>query len=661
MRPIFSHLACETGVAFAGIHTRPAWRAIEPLLHFMIRPLITLALIVAGIGQIAAVEKKAGPQTIAELQAEIETILRETVTPGAAVALVSGDEVEWVAGLGLADVASERPATAQTLFRIGSVSKEFVALAALKLQEEGKLKLTDTFRQWLPECPIENPWESTEPVRLVHLLEHTSGVPDGRGRSWAHNDPKPATMAEAVALEPGNRYVRWRPGSRSGYTNYGTMLAAAVVEKAAGQRFEDYVRENFFAPLEMKTASYFLTSEVERAKATNYRAQDRQPVPYQHMIYRPSGAINASAEGMANYLRFHLQRGSFSGRRILTEESINRLEMPGTLPAVQAGITTGYGLYNAATFNRGFEEHGHAGGVDGAVAKFGYIPELGLGRAVMINTDNSRVLLRIWEAVNSYMMRDVTPLKMPADVSGVTLSEELQRSLPGYYVSIGLRDSDYLGLFEHYGSMRKVRADAQGLAFMAAFGHRWTRCIAVSENLFRLEKEPKPTLALVQGEDGETLLQQGQMTYQRISPLRVWVPLGGIAVSLPLVTSSLLFAVVWGLRKALGRLPKPGPWSVRLWPLFGAAALVGFFVFYAEGESHGFAVFGTPNVWTIGMMLMSLLIPLSTLFSVVAVWRHRRAMMNRCAYWHAVLVTLGLVFITGFFFAWELVGVRMWV
>ena len=627
----------------------------------MIKPLVALALIVAGVGQIAAAEKKPGPQTIAELRAEIEKILRETGTPGAAVALVSRDQVEWVAGLGLADVASKRPATAQTPFRIGSVSKEFVALAALKLQEEGKLKLTDTVRQWLPECPIKNPWETSDPVRLVHLLEHTSGVPDGRGRSWAHNDPKPATTAEALSLEPGNRYVRWRPGSRSGYTNYGTMLAAAVVEKAAGQRFEDYVRENFFAPLEMKTASYFLTPEVEQTRATNYRGDDRRPAPYRHMIYRPAGAISASAEDMANYLLFHLQRGSVSGRRILSEESINRLEVPGTLPAARAGITIGYGLYNAAAYNRGYEEHGHTGGVEGAVAIFGYIPELGLGRAVMINTDNARALFRIRGAVDSYLMRDATPLKVPAGVSDVSLSDELQRSLPGYYANIGLRDSDYLGLFEHYGSLRRVRADAQGLAFRAAVGHRWTRWIAVSENLFRLEKEPKPTLALVRDEDGETLLQYGQMTYRRISPLRVWVPLGGIAVSLPLVASSLLFALIWGLRKVLGRLPNPGPWSVRLWPLVGAAALVGCFWFYSAAESRGFELLGKPNLWTIGMMGTSLLIPLGALGSVVAVWRHRRARMNRFAYWHAVLVTLGLVFIAGFFFSWGLVGVRMWV
>jgi CubicO group peptidase (beta-lactamase class C family) len=620
---------------------------------------ILCALVAVGIClcRVAAAEAKA-PQTVAELQTEIEKILRETRTPGAAVALVSRDGTEWATGLGLADVASQRPATAQTLFRLGSVSKEFVALAALKLQEEGKLKLTDPVRQWLPECPIENPWEATDPVRLVHLLEHTSGVPDWRGPAWAHNDPKPVTTAEALAFEPGNRFVRWRPGSRSAYTNYGAMLAAAVVEQAAGQRFEDYVRENFFTPLGMKTASYFLTPGVEQAGATSYRRRDGQPLPYWHLVYRPAGAISASAEDMANYLRFHLQRGRVAGRRILGEESMNRLEVPGTLPAAQAGVTTGYGLFNEATSNQGYVEHGHRGGVDGAVALFGYIPELGVGRAVMINTDNVRALMRIWGAVDSYLMRDVSPVKLPP---GVPLPDELQRSLPGYYMNIAPRDSDHLGLFEHYGSLRKVDADAQGLAFRAPLGNRPTRWIPVSEKLFRLETAAKPAMALIRDENGETLLQYDLMTYRRISPLRVWVPMVGFPVSFLLALSSLLFAVIWGLRKAVGRLPNPGPWSVRLWPLLGAAALVGCFWVYFAAESRGFALLGKPNLWTIGMMLTSLLLPLGALGSVLAVWRHRRAPMNRWAYWHAVLVTVGLVFLAGFFFSWGLVGVRMWV
>ena len=146
-----------------------------------------LLLFVTAFSDAFGAEDKPAPKSIPELQIAIENVLKETKTPGAAVAIVSRDKVEWVAGIGMADVAARKPVTAETLFRIGSVSKAFAVLAALQLQEEGKLKLTDTVHQWVPEVAFSNPWEATDPVRLVHLMEHTTGCrnriglrPDGK-------------------------------------------------------------------------------------------------------------------------------------------------------------------------------------------------------------------------------------------------------------------------------------------------------------------------------------------------------------------------------------------------------------------------------------------------------------------------------------------------
>jgi hypothetical protein len=87
-------------------------------------------------------------------------------------------------------------------------------LAALKLQEEGKLKLSDTLKQWLPEVAFENPWESTDPVRLVHLMEHTTGFDDCHLREYAFASPIPARLLDGLAYGARSRVCRWRPGTR---------------------------------------------------------------------------------------------------------------------------------------------------------------------------------------------------------------------------------------------------------------------------------------------------------------------------------------------------------------------------------------------------------------------------------------------------------------
>ena len=623
-----------------------------------IRSAITVLGALLCLTAIRAADTKNPPQSIAELQQEIEKVLRETGTPGAAVAIVSRENVEWVTGFGLADVATKKPATSQTLFRVGSISKGFIALAALKLQEEGKLTLNDTVAKWRPELTIKNPWESSDPIRLAHLLEHTSGLPDFRAPAWIHSDPKPVATDEALAFEPGNRYLRWRPGSRAAYSNYGSMIAAAVVEKAAGQRFEDYVRENFFIPLGMKTATHFRTPEAEEMMTTMYRRDGRDALPYWHLIYRPVGALNASANDMAVYLRFLLQRGSLDGRQVLKPSSIDRMEVPQTSPAAQAGVTIAYGLCSEAASTRGYEDHGHSGAMEGALAFMGYLPELGVGRAIMINTDDSRTMTRIRRAVDDYLMRDVKPSETPI---AAKVPEDLQRSLPGYYANIGPRGSSYLGLMEYFSRFRHVAVNAEKMTWSVPFGSPVERWIPVSEKLFRLDKTKKPGLALIQDENGEALLQGNLRTYARVSAVRFWSVLAGLVASMLLLMSTLPFAIVWSLRKALGRLRNPGPWSVRIFPLLGAAAFFGFIFFYRGAERGGVPILATPNVWTIGMMLTSLMIPLAAILSAIAVWRHRRAAMNRGTYWHAVLVTLSLIFMTGFFLSWGMIGLRFWV
>lgn len=193
------------------------------------------------------------PNLSRKLQTAIESILKEAKTPGAAIAIVSRDKAEWIAGIGMADVAAHKPVTAETLFRIGSTSKAFAALAALQLQEEGKLKITDTVRQWAPDVAFSNPWEATDPVRLVHLMEHTTGFDDIHFREYALNDPTPITLKDALAFGASSRVSRWPPGSRMSYCNSGPAVLAAVIEKVSGKRFEDYVQEHFFNPLHMDT------------------------------------------------------------------------------------------------------------------------------------------------------------------------------------------------------------------------------------------------------------------------------------------------------------------------------------------------------------------------------------------------------------------------
>src|SRR5689334_15577835 len=111
------------------------------------------------------------PKTLQELQQAMKDVLDKEHVPGAGVALIANGVILWCGGIGEADIATKRAVGCDTEFRVGSISKTFVALALLKLQEEGRINLYARLQDVAPEIPFKNQWEAAHPVRIVNLLE----------------------------------------------------------------------------------------------------------------------------------------------------------------------------------------------------------------------------------------------------------------------------------------------------------------------------------------------------------------------------------------------------------------------------------------------------------------------------------------------------------
>ncbi len=235
------------------------------------------------------------PETIEQLGTAINKILTDSKTPGVSLAVVDRSGVVFTGGFGVAHVAKATPVRADTLFRIGSTSKNFTALAALKLVREGRLDLNAKLADLAPDIAFENPWEATDPVRIVHLLEHTSGFDDIHLRDYANQDPRPNNLVAALAHDPDSRVSRWRPGTRVSYCNAGPAVVARVIERITGEVFEDYVQREWFDTIGMRSASYFRNDAHPGGLTELYREDAKTPYDYWHISMRPAGSINASA------------------------------------------------------------------------------------------------------------------------------------------------------------------------------------------------------------------------------------------------------------------------------------------------------------------------------------------------------------------------------
>jgi CubicO group peptidase (beta-lactamase class C family) len=499
------------------------------------------------------------PRTIAELELRVREVLTRTNTPGAGLAIVTRDSVVYAGGIGLADVERRRPATGATLFRIGSTSKAFTALAVLMLREEGKLRLDDPLRRHIPEIAFENRWESTDPVRLVHALEHTTGFDDWALKELASNDPTPLTLREGLDLRsPGSRVSRWRPGTRVAYSNSGPPLAGYVVERIEGKPFERVIQERLFGPLGMMTATFLYPDTARTPLATNYLSDGRRAAEYWHALQRPAGAANVSAEDMAQYVRFLLNRGAVGSRQLLPSAAIERLERSETSLGTRAGLPVGYGLHMSRYVDAGFVWTGHDGGVPGGLTNMAYLPEHGVGFALMINSDSRVAFTEISALLRDFVARGIARRAPPAPaplpwVADAPLPWVAEVRYTGWYRPDNPR-VQHVYFYERLVALTRVTVDGGALVVTPLLGGP-TRYLPVSGLTFRGEREPVATLALIDDAANGRPVAIERMGYM--------LPTSLVHVATPVVLAELTLTVLWAVGALLTVLVA-AVWLVRL-------------------------------------------------------------------------------------------------
>ena len=621
------------------------------------RILSVMVLCLFAAACFAADAKKDEPkpaQSIPELQQQLEKILKDTHTPGVSVAIVHKDGPEWVSGVGMADVAANRPATADTLFRIGSTSKAFASLSILKLAREGKLSLDDPIRKLVPDLAFENRWEATDPVRVVHLLEHTTGWDDMHLREYAKDAPD-MPLAEALAFGRASRVSRYVPGTRMSYCNTGPTVAAYIVEKVTGQRFEDYVQQNLFNPLGMKTATYF---KPNAAMATTlYHGDGKTPYPYWNIIYRPAGSINASARDMAPYVQFYLNRGMVNGASITPAEDIDRMEVPHTTWAAREGLKAGYGLSNYWAFMDGYVYHGHNGGVEGGLTELAYMPEYGAGYFFSINSGNGDAFGKISKAIRKYVTLKLQPPVVPA---AAPLPGDAQ-DYAGWYEPTAVRPELMHFLVKLLGlqriQFRDGRMTITGINVKSTF-------VPVSGHQFRYVPQdgpPEPAASaalLAPNSDGRFILAGGPL--RRIPTALAWLEIFLVGLFVLSIVAVVVYAPFWIVGGFIRRRRRPAERAMRIYPFLAALSVLAFVVTFMLCSNDAIMRLGNLTLYSGMIFLTTVTFAVTSLLAVWYAFTRRGEGVRSGVRWFSDAVSIALVVAVVYFAYWGIIGLRTW-
>jgi CubicO group peptidase (beta-lactamase class C family) len=365
--------------------------------HFMSRKVARTILPLAFLGLLGA----AGAQTLntPEIDRFVADAMKNHHVPGVGLALVMNGKVVYVKGYGVRDVKTKTPVNANTLFSIGSVSKSFTSLGAMQLVEAGKLSLNTKVKAVLPELRFSDADKGAS-LTLQNLLSHSSGM--GRADDLWYLDKTVKTRADmlgTVAKIPFNEPI----GTTWQYCNQNFVIAGAMLEKTTGKSWEDYTRQNIFAPLGMKR-SVFEPSEA--AKDGNYASGNSvgllgaqaMPAFERYVIAGPAGSIISSAAEMGNYAAFQLSGGTWNNQKILSKtllETMHKTQIE-IEPGGQGTPGLAFPSYGLGWFSeeyRGLKIIEHGGNIDGFSAEVQLVPSKGLGVVILTNLNGANRFL----------------------------------------------------------------------------------------------------------------------------------------------------------------------------------------------------------------------------------------------------------------------------
>lgn len=580
----------------------------------------------------------------------IEKIMEEKQVMGLTLGIVSHDSILFSGGLGYADFDEKRKADNKSLFRMGSITKSFVALGIIKLIEEGQIKLTDELKKIAPEVPFTNQWEAKNPIQIVHLLEQTTGFDDVKLHSMYNLSGKENKGIESVLVQKNSLITRWKPGERHSYCNPNYAILGYIIEKITGQDYDKYLTQTILEPLGMVHSNFNINSQNPALDTREYLLKNETLSVT--LMSAAVGSLWSSTDDMIPFLKLFLNKGD----TLFKASSIERIERHEENLAARVGLEFGYGLANQPSFiYRKNKFRGHDGWLGNCRASLFYSRELNAG---FIISNNSNVQNNPISNLIIDFLEQQNPTN-PIREKTIPLDKKAIEPFLGYYDFRNSRNQ--IGAFKDQITNLTQLYMKDGKLYQKQLLQPAFELIQVKPNIFTSEEANQPSFALTKNVDGKKVFISYTNYFEKTSATKAISYRVILVLAVLFAVSSIFYFIISFLGALVGRVN----WKDLIWrflPVLGLGMLIWAVLLLLKAQAATYLLYQLSAVSFqsliifIGTLSFGILTLLSTFFTI----KRFKIIKNRYHGIYFLLIHLSMLLIMIILWQNGWIGLRTW-
>lgn len=585
--------------------------------------------------------------TFKQLTDSIQTLMRQDHIVGMMLGIATKDSVLFTGGFGYADLAAQQRVDANTLFRMGSITKMFVSLGILQLVQSGKLNLQAPLKTIAPEVPFYNPWEATHPLRIIHLLEHTSGFDDIKLNNMYAADDHENKGIDMMLVHKNSMVCRWQPGERMAYCNPNYAILGYIIQKLTGQDFEQYATNSLLSPLGMTNSNFNLGSKTSLdTKEYSFEGGDIRKVKSVTLLSGAAGALWSNAHDMIKWLQLFLRNGD----PLFPPTTIAIMETPQSSLAARTGLRSGYALANQDVYlGSKFPFRGHSGLVGTCFSSCYYNRDRNIGFVLSSNSNNNNA--RIEALIVDYLQQTAVPVLLatqPTDAKAI---------------------APYLGMYQFESPRNAISAFVDklqntpriylknGELFIKPLMGGATKLVQTAPLTFAWQGDNMGRIIFTTNSRGQRVMMQGGTYYEQSSAAPSIAYRLLLLLALVVSVGGAIAGLIAIVKKMMGRLQNQ--LLPRLLPFIGLAGLswAVYYLLDVQKYTYKLSQLGSINFRTMVICLGT------SLFAVTALatlgWALQQLIKQKKG-WGWLLTALGMCTIALLLWQNGWVGLRTW-